>query len=322
MTWYKSLDTTEYILIGCFVLAYVLYILRVIKIARRLNTTYGAIFIKVFLRTTYFSLLIAALLGPSFGVTTKEVKSVGKDIFIAVDLSQSMNAFDIQPSRLDKVKAELKNIVDAFSNDRVGLVIFSSSAFVQCPLTFDQSALNLFIETLNTNLVPNTGTDFGPPLSLALSKLVDVETPLTQQTSKVIILISDGEDFGEETEKVGKEIEEQGIKLFTLGVGTREGSKILTPSGYKKDREGNDVISKLNPQDLQALAKKTGGKYFEINETNNDVSKLINTISRIEGEIKDVRKIDITANKYFYFLGLALFLMFIDVLTSFRTLRI
>lgn len=322
MTWYKTLDITEYIIIGGFLLAYVLYIFRVIKIARRLHTSYSAVFLKVFLRTAYFSLLIIALLGPSFGVTSKEIKSVGKDIYIAIDLSQSMNAFDIQPTRLEKVKSELKNIVDAFSSDRVGLVIFSSSAFVQCPLTYDQNALNLFIETLNTNLVPNTGTDFGPALSLSLSKLIDVETPVTQQTSKIIILISDGEDFGEETDKISKEIQDQGIKLFTLGVGTKEGSKILTNTGYKKDREGNDVITKLNPRDLKALAKNTGGKYFEVNETNNEVSKLINTISRIEGEIKDVRKIDITANKYTYFLGLALVLMFVDVLTSFKTLRI
>lgn len=322
MTWYKSLELTEYFFILGFIIIYIIYITRVILIARRLNTSYGAIFFKVILRSIYFSLLIAALLGPSFGVSSKEIKAVGKDIYIAVDLSQSMNAFDIQPTRLDKVKAELKNIVDAFSTDRVGLIIFSSSAFVQCPLTFDQGALNLFIETLNTNLVPNTGTDFGPPLSLALSKLNNVENPVTQQTSKIIILISDGEDFGEETDKVIKEIEKEGIKLFTLGVGTQEGSKILTGKGIKKDREGNDVITKLNSHDLRSLASTTGGKYFEINETNNDVSKLINTISLIEGDIKDVRKVDISANKYFYFLAMALLLMFVDVLTSLKTIRI
>ncbi|MDQ3395457.1 MAG: VWA domain-containing protein [Bacteroidota bacterium] len=322
MTWFKSLDVTEFILIGSFILFYLLYIVRVTKIAKRLKTGYGAVFLKVFLRTAYFSLLIIALLGPSFGVNTKEIKSVGKDIYIALDLSQSMNAFDIQPTRLEKVKSELKVLVDAFSSDRVGLIIFSSSAFVQCPLTYDQSALNLFIETLNTNLVPNTGTDFGPAISLALSKLDTDKAPLTKQTSKIIVLISDGEDFGEETEKVSKEIEADGIKLYTLGVGTREGSKIMTNTGYKKDREGNDVVTKLNPNNLKALAQKTGGKYFEINETNNEVPKLIKTINSIEGEIKDVRKVDITANKYFYFLGMALLLMFVDVLTSFKTLKI
>ena len=322
MTWYKSLELTEYLFIIGFIVIYIIYITRIVMVARRLNTSYGSIFFKVLLRSVYFSLLIAALLGPSFGVSTKEIKAVGKDIYIAVDLSQSMNAFDIQPTRLDKVKAELKNIVDAFNTDRVGLIIFSSSAFVQCPLTFDQGALHLFIETLNTNLVPNTGTDFAPPLSLALSKLNNVENPVTQQTSKIIILISDGEDFGKETDNVMKEIENEGIKLFTLGVGTLEGSKILTGKGFKKDREGNDVITRLNSRDLKALASNTGGKYFEINETNNDVSKLINTISQIEGDIKDVRKVDISANKYVYFLAMALLLMFVDVLTSLKTIRI
>lgn len=322
MTWYKSLDLTEYIFIISFILIYAAYILRVVYIARRLKTSYSSIFIKVFLRTTYFGLLIIALLGPSFGVSSKEIKAVGKDIYIAVDLSQSMNAFDIQPTRLEKVKIELKNIVDAFSSDRIGLIIFSSDAFVQCPLTFDQSALHLFIETLNTNLVPNTGTDFGPALSMALSKMENIESPVTRQTSKIIILVSDGEDFGEDTDKVIKEIEDQGVKLFTLGVGTPTGSKILTGKGFKKDHKGNDVITKLNPRDLKSIAANTGGTYFEINESNNDVSKLINTISKIEGDIKDVKKVDISANKYFYFLGLALILMFIDVLTSVKTIRI
>ena len=99
----------------------------------------------------------------SFGETTKEVKSMEKDVFICVDLSQSMNAFDIQPSRIERVKFELKNIIEAFNSDRKGLIMFSNEAFMQCPLTYDNNALALFIQTLNTSLVPNTGTDFAPP---------------------------------------------------------------------------------------------------------------------------------------------------------------
>ncbi len=114
-----------------------------------------------------------ALLGPAFGEARREVQSVGKDIFLAIDLSQSMNANDVQPTRLEKMKFELKNIVGTFTSDRIGLIIFSSEAFMQCPLTYDQNALNIFIETLHSGLVPNTGTDFGPPLKMALEKLND-----------------------------------------------------------------------------------------------------------------------------------------------------
>ena len=322
MTWFSTIGTLEISFLLIFVILYFLYIARVIRIAKAINTSYKAIFYKVLVRSTYFILLIIALLGPSFGETSREVKAVGKDIFIAVDLSESMNAFDIQPSRLEKLKFELKNLVDAFSSDRIGLIMFSNEAFVQCPLTYDQSALNLFIETLNTQLVPNSGTDFGPPIKTALTKLNDEESPVTQQKSKVILLISDGEDFGEETEAIAKEVEASGIKLFTLGIGTERGSKIMTRRGFKKDREGNEVISKLNSTSLRELAARTGGKYFEINESQNDLSRLVNTIRNIEGELRDTKKMDVSANKYYYFLGLALLLMFVDFMTSIKTIRI
>ncbi len=295
---------------------------RVISIAKKLSTPFKAIFVKLFLRTIYFVLLIVALLGPSFGETTREMKSVGKDIFIAIDLSTSMNAYDVQPTRLEKVKFELNNIVEAFSSDRIGLIIFSNEAFVQCPLTFDQNALNVFIETLNTELVPNAGTDFGPPLQMALDKLTNEKSLSSQQKSKIIVLISDGEDFGEETEDIAKDVEDSGIKLFTLGVGSESGSKIRTNRGFKKDREGNEVVSKLETKSLKKLAADTGGKYFEINTSNNDVSRLVNTINKIEGELRDTRQVDVSANKYFYFLLVALGLILLDVLTSIKTIKI
>lgn len=322
MTWFKSLDSLEFSLIFLFFVLYGLYIYRMVRIARKLNSDYKTIFLKLFLRTIYFSLLMVALLGPSFGESAKEVKTVGKDIFIAVDLSKSMDATDIQPSRLEKVKFELKNIVDAFNSDRVGLIIFSSEAFIQCPLTYDQSALNLFIETLNTGLVPSTGTDFSPPIKMALSKFSGEDDSPTQQKSQLMILISDGEDFGEESEGMAKQADDMDIKIFTLGVGTEEGSKILTNRGFKKDRSGNDVITKLNPEQLKNIANTTDAAYFEISETNNGVSQLINTISSIEGELRGTRQVDVTANKYFYFLSLAFCLMVLDVLVSLKTIRI
>ena len=170
MIWFRSLGTLEIILILLFAGLYLAYIYRIIRIAKSLRTSYNKVFYKVLIRSMYFILLLVALLGPSFGENTREVKSVGKDMFICVDLSESMNANDVQPTRLEKIKFELKNLVDAFNSDRIGIIIFSSEAFVQCPLTYDQNALNLFIETLNTNLVPKAGTDFGPPLEMALKK--------------------------------------------------------------------------------------------------------------------------------------------------------
>lgn len=322
MIWNETIGTLESVFIGLFILFYLVYIIRMINIARALNSSYRRVFYKILLRSVYFGLFIVALLGPSFGKSQKEVKSVGKDIFIAVDLSQSMNAFDIQPSRLEKIKYELKKIVDAFYTDRIGLIMFSNEAYIQCPLTYDKSALNLFIETLNTSLVPNTGTDFGPPLAMALDKITDEDNSVTRQKSKIIVLISDGEDFGEETSSIAQKVEDEGIKLFTLGIGTSRGSRIMTRNGFKKDNQNKEVISKLNPKSLKQLASSTNGKYFEINDKRNDVEKMINTIGDIEGELRDAKKMDVSANKYFYFLAFAAALLLLDVLIKLRTIQV
>ncbi|MCA6073509.1 vWA domain-containing protein [Fulvivirga sedimenti] len=322
MSWLYGLSLVDKILIALFLVLYGLYFFRLIVISRKLPTRFNGITFKFLLRSLYFTLLVIALIGPSFGESKREVKSVGKDIFLLVDLSESMEANDVQPTRLAKVKFELKNIVEAFSSDRLGIIIFSSEAFMQAPLTYDQNALNLFIETLNTGLVPNAGTDFGPPLRMALEKLQDDDSPVTQQKSKIIILISDGEDFGDDTSEEVDKIETAGIRLFTLGVGTEKGSKIRNRSGFKKDREGQDVVTRLESRSLRKLASDTEGKYFEINATRNDVSRLINTVNSIEGEVRDTRQIDVSANRFYYFVIIALGLILVDIFTSFKTVRI
>jgi Ca-activated chloride channel family protein len=322
VSWYSAFGTKEIILIVLFGVFYLLYLMRVRHIARTLNTPFSTVLFKLVLRTLLFALLIIALLGPSFGTAKKEVQSVGKDIMICVDLSKSMDAFDITPTRLEKVKYELKKIVQAFNSDRIGIVIFSSEAFMQCPLTYDQNALNLFIETMNTSLVPSGGTDFGPPLRMALEKLEQDNTSMTRATSKVILLISDGEDFGDETASIAKQIENKGYRLFTLGVGTLQGGQIRSGNGFRTDSRGNVVVTKLNPDALQTLARNNGGQYFEINESRNDIARLINTINTIEGELMEARFVDASANKYSYFLLAALILLLLDVLLHVKTFRI
>lgn len=322
MVWFRDFGLFEGLVTILFIGFYSLYIFKVIRVARALNTPFESVFYKIILRTTLFALLIIAFMGPSFGDSRKEVKSVGKDIMICVDLSKSMDAYDIQPTRLEKIKFEMKRLVEAFNSDRIGIIIFSSEAFMQSPLTYDQNALNLFIETMNTSLVPSSGTDFGPPMKMALTKLKDDEGPSSQQKSKIIILISDGEDFGEDTDDVVKQVQDSQIKLFTLGVGTREGSQLRAGSGFKTDRQGNTVVTRLDNKSLQSLAYKTDGEYFEINESKNDVSRLINTIGRIEGELRDTRFVDVSANRYYYFLLIALFLLIVDVLVNVKTVRI
>ncbi len=322
MKWVNTLGTFELIIAGIFFLLYIAFMWRVVSTTKRLGLPARRVVIKMILRTLYFALIVTSLLGPSFGDASREIKTVGKDIFICIDLSQSMNATDVQPSRLEKVKFELKNIVEAFNSDRIGLIMFSSEAYMQCPLTYDNNALNLFIQTLNTDMVPNFGTDFGPPLEMATEKLIADDTVITRSKSKIAILISDGEDFGENTNEVADELESEGISLFTLGVGTQKGSKIPTRNGFKTDKSGKEVVTQLNSSSLEELADNADGEYFEINESRNDVARLINAINNVEGEMRDAKKVDATQNRYFYFLGAALLLMIMDVLFSVRLIKL
>ena len=201
MEYIKEFGFIEILLILTFIIFYLIYIVRLLRINSRISVSFKGVITKIIFRSTYFFLMIIALLGPSFGSSKKEIKVIGKDIMIAIDLSESMNANDIQPSRLEKIKFELKKIIDEFSSDRIGIIMFSNEAYIQCPLTYDKNALNLFIETLNTELVPNSGTDFGPPLDLSLDKLLTNKIQENDK-SKIIILISDGEDFGENTYEI------------------------------------------------------------------------------------------------------------------------
>ena len=313
MNFQEDIGIFELSLVSLFFMFYFLYLVRIYKINQQIKVNLKAVFMKFILRVTFFTLLIISLLGPNFGIKEEKVEVVGKDIMIAVDLSESMNANDIQPSRIEKVKFEIKKIVDEFSGDRIGIIMFSGEAFVQCPLTYDKNALNLFVETLNTGLVPNSGTDFGPPLELGLSKLQDENSGDNDFKSKIIILFSDGEDFGEDTDQSIEKIKENSLKLFSVGIGTDEGSKILDDFGnLKKDNEGNDVITKLNSSSLRETADKTGGKYYEISKNKNEINQMITEIKNIKGDIIDQQTSNISENKYFYFLLIALVLVAID----------
>ena len=310
MNFQEDIGIFELSLVSLFFMFYFLYLVRIYKINQQIKVNLKAVFMKFILRVTFFTLLIISLLGPNFGIKEEKVEVVGKDIMIAVDLSESMNANDIQPSRIEKVKFEIKKIVDEFSGDRIGIIMFSGEAFVQCPLTYDKNALNLFVETLNTGLVPNSGTDFGPPLELGLSKLQDENSGDNDFKSKIIILFSDGEDFGEDTDQSIEKIKENSLKLFRVGIGTDEGTKILDDFGnFKKDNEGNDVITKLNSSSLRETADKTGGKYYEISKNKNEINQMITEIKNIKGDVIDQQTSNISENKYFYFLLSALVLV-------------
>ncbi|MDO8967216.1 VWA domain-containing protein [Algoriphagus sp.] len=309
------------VLAGVFVLLYFIYLSRFWSINRRLKVEKQRLFTKLTIRTAYFILFLIAFAGPSIGNSFKEVKEEGKDIFIAVDLSQSMNATDIGPSRLQRIKFELKNLIKSFPSDRIGLIIFSSEAFLQCPLTFDQAVIQLYIDGLNTGLVPNAGTDLVAPLKMALDRFLKDESQ--EVKAKSIILISDGENFGDDLDGVISDLSDNNIKVFSLGIGTQKGSQIPRGNGFVIDpKTGTPAITKLESQSLRLAASETSGEYFEISDESQQLGDLISTIDRLEGGVANTRMVEASSNKYFYFLLGALALALLDMILPIKTIKL
>lgn len=319
MNFNYELTLVEYIFIGIFLLFYGLYIGRTILVARALGTTARAVVIKFFLRTTYFSLMIVALMGPFFGEPERDIIAEGKDIMVLVDVSKSMDATDVQPSRLEKVKFELQRLIASLQENRFGLIIFSSSAFLQVPLTFDLNAFELFTQSLNTSQVSSTGTDICSAIDLSLEKLIQNQTV---NTSKIILLLTDGENFGTCERKTLASMRQFDLKLMIVGIGTNGGGHIWQNAGWVKDESGQIVTTRLNSKYLRELAAATNGKYFEINNQTNAIAEVVNAINSVENRLIDSRKVAVISNKYRYFLMAALVLIALDVLVTVSSFQV
>ncbi|MFT2009896.1 vWA domain-containing protein [Pontibacter sp. 13R65] len=323
MTWYQTITFLEILFGALFLGVYIGYLMRVRKVALFFKQRPHIVWFKFVLRHVYVLLLVIAILGPSFGAMKKEIKTIGKDLYIAVDLSESMNATDVQPSRIEKARHEMQRLISRFNSDKIGIIVFSSEAFLHTPLTFDQEALQLYTRTLRTDLLPSSGTDFTPVLQLALEKFTQNQTADTeQQKARVLVLISDGEDFGERRQRLIDELREQNIRVFALGIGTPDGGRIPVPGGYKKDNNGQVVYTRLNPEALLQLADQTDGEYFEVDDRVSEVNRLISSINNIEGELRESKTVDVTANKYIYPLALAFFLILVDILIPVKLISV
>ncbi|RFS13637.1 VWA domain-containing protein [Emticicia sp. C21] len=320
MNWIKPLTIVEYVFIGIFLLVYIVYFIRTYIIAKRLGTTSRSVVIKFFIRIAYLGLCIIGLLGPSFGVSEIEAQASGKDVYFAFDVSKSMDAVDIEPTRLEKVKFELIKNLNTLKSDRIGIVVFSSNAYVHIPLTYDKDALNLFIQKLGSDLFIESGTDINTALKLIQTKYNS--SSASNRRAKVIIMASDGEDFGQLESEVIQDLRKNRVNFLVLGVGTSQGGKIKEGANFKKDKNGVEIISKLDADYLKQLAKVLGGKYFQLSNQVNDVQAVLKEVGQLENNWVDTRKMTVANNKYFYFVFLALALMIIDILITIRTIKL
>lgn len=228
--------------------------------------------IKTVLLLCSFFFFIVGLGGPSIGTEVREIEQQGVDMLILLDLSRSMNAEDIRPSRLEKAKFEIQRVIDRLPGDRIGLIVFTGDAFVQSPVTQDHSALRMFLDIAGTRQMPNTTTRFDRALERALETFRAME--LRQDAARVILLVSDGEDQGEGYTQPLSALTSEGVVVFTAGIGTPSGGRIPIYEegsnrliGYHRDRQGSEVITRLESNVLQEIARRGNGRYYSIENT-------------------------------------------------------
>ena len=261
-----------------------------------------------------FSCLIVALVNPKIGTSLETVKREGVDIVFAIDVSKSMLAEDIAPNRLEKAKQLTTQIINNLVSDRVGIIAYAGKAVPQLPITTDYAAAKMFLQNINTEMLSSQGTAIDEAIQLARSYYNDEE-----QTNRVLVIISDGEDHNDLSLDVAEAAAEEGIKIFTIGVGSEKGGPIpLKRNGivmsYKKDQDGATVITKMNKKILDEIAKEANRTYVDGKNTSDvteTITDILNKMDKKEFEAKEFAEFE---DQFQWFLGLGLFLLILDVL--------
>lgn len=244
--------------------------------------------IKFWLSFAALALIVVALARPQFGSKKETITRQGIEAVIALDISNSMMAEDIAPNRLEKAKKIISRLIDKFENDKVGLIVFAGDAFVQLPITNDFISAKMFLETISPALISRQGTDIGGAISLAMKSFTN-----TEGVGKAIILITDGENHEGGAEEAAKLAAEKGMNVYVLGIGSLEGAPIPADGSndYRRDKEGNVVVTKLNEQMAQTVAQAGNGAYIRVDNTNN-AQKIL------ESEVNKLAKADVTTEVY------------------------
>ena len=257
--------------------------------------------------------LILGLVNPKIGTKMETVKREGIDIVFAMDVSKSMLAEDVVPSRLEKSKQIVSQLINQLGNDRIGIVAYAGSAFPVLPITTDYSVAKMFLQSINTDIVSSQGTSLDEAIKLAATYFDE-----KSKTSKLLIMISDGEDHSEGAESAAEEANKLGMKIITIGVGTENGSTIpLRVNGviesFKRNNNNEVVITKLNKEGLTAIAKATKGGYVSGNNTKEVVDFVKNALDNIQKtEFESTQMADFQS-QFQWFLGFAFALLFLDV---------
>ena len=268
-------------------------------------------------------LLALALMGPRFGTRLKEVKREGVDLVIALDVSLSMQAEDVAPDRLERAKNEIKKLIGELRGDRVGVVVFAGDAFIQCPLTTDYGAVRLFLDIATPDLIPTPGTDFSAALRTAMQafEVPEPDEDGVDERTRALLVVSDGENHVPSIDALLREASDAGVVVFTAGVGETDGTPIPIYRngrriGYKKDRDGQIVSTRLEEEALQSLAED--GAYFRIARTSSSLPQLVAALERLEKTEYDAEMFEEYEEQYQWPLALGLLLLAAERLVSDR----
>ena len=269
-----------------------------------------------FLFFLVFALL--ALVRPQWGTKLETVKRTGVDIMVALDTSLSMETQDIVPSRLEKAKHEVKALIDILRGDRVGLIVFAGAGIVNCPLTIDQNAVKLFLDIVDTQVIPRPGTNIGEAIRLATQSF----GPQESRRHKVLVLVTDGENLEGDPISAAENAKNAGVLVFTLGVGTGAGEPIPlhdekgSVTGYKKDENGGVVVSRLDEATLEKIATITGGRYFRATTGEDELQRIYDAVSQMDKKEFQTKVYLTYVDRFQIPLGIALFFILLESLIS------
>ncbi|MHC1738058.1 MAG: VWA domain-containing protein [Ignavibacteriaceae bacterium] len=274
---------------------------------------------KFVLVLTALILLVFAAARPQIGTRLEEAKQIGIDVFIILDVSMSMNAEDLKPTRLEKAKNEISSLIRKLEGDRIGLIIFAGESYVQFPLTTDYSAASLFLSAVDVNSIPQPGTAIASALNLAVKSFEE-----KTNTKKVIVIITDGEDHEGDISTAVKNAVDNDVMIYAIGMGSPAGSPIPVydargnQAGFKQDKDGNIILTRLDEVTLQNISSEGNGKYYLSSTSGDELDMIYKDLASIEKKEYGSKRITDYDDKYFYFLIPALLLLLIEIFVSER----
>ncbi len=262
------------------------------------------------------ALVVLALANPQQGTKRKTITRKGIDLFLALDVSNSMLAEDTRPNRLERARKLCSDLLEQLQGNRIGLIVFAGNAYLHMPLTLDYSAARVFLKSINPEQVPTQGTALAEAIRLA-----ELSFPQDNENHKVLVLITDGEDHQEEALEAAHQAYSSHLLIYTVGVGSPEGSLIPIRVGnrteFKRDAQGNPVRSRLNEELLQKIAAEAGGRYFHITQAERLGAELLEHIDRLEKQEYQSLEFEEKESYFQYFLGVALLLLIVEFFIPF-----